>query len=81
MKVSKAKAPKIRDEEEECSNNREVLNSCLGELRRDVQRAQNTIVDLLVPNSHTEKSQGHKTDLGIMVLFLLLSSLQDVFSL
>lgn len=39
------------------------------------------IVDLLVPNSHTEKSQGHKTDLGIMVLLLLLSSLQAVFSL
>lgn len=44
MKVSRAKVPNIRYEEEECSNKREALNSCLGELKRDVQHAQKTLV-------------------------------------
>lgn len=34
-KVSKARAPSIRDEEEACREKKGVLNSCLGELNRD----------------------------------------------
>lgn len=44
MKVSRETAPNIRDEEEERSNKKGVLNSCLGELERDVRHAQNTLI-------------------------------------
>lgn len=43
-KVSRSTAPNIRDEEEACREKRGVLNSCLGELKRDAQHTQNTLI-------------------------------------